>query len=97
MSLPLYTTLTLSCEKSEEDSGPTIVHSTGVPAYRVSPEVIQILQERFTNDGLCDNELGVQCNDPATSVVQAFENAGFEVVSAHETNDRKMWTIIKTS
>ena len=97
MSLPLHTTLTLSCQTSEEDSGPTIVHSTGVQAYRVPPGAIQILQEAFTNDRLCDHEHGVQCYDPAASVVEAFENAGFEVTSTHDTGDRKMWTITKTS
>ena len=97
MSIPLHTTLTISCEKAEEDSGPTIVHSTGVEAYRVPPAVIRILQETFTNNRLCDHEHGVQCYDPVESVVATFENAGFEVTSTHDTNDRKMWTITKTS
>ncbi len=80
MSLALYTTLTFSCNESEEDSGPTIVHSNGVQAYRISPEVIRILLETFTNDQLCDHELDVPCYDPVASVIQVIENAGFEVV-----------------
>lgn len=97
MSLPLYTTLTISCDQTEEESGPTIVHSTGVEGYRVPPDVIRILQDAFTNEGLCDDELGVRCNDPAASVIQTFQDAGFEVLSEHGTNDRKLWTITKTS
>ncbi|UJR17877.1 hypothetical protein I4U23_004776 [Adineta vaga] len=91
MALALYTTLTISCDPSEEYSGPTIIHSTGVQAYRVAPEVIRILQETFTNDRLCDHERGVQCFDPVSSVIQAFENAGFEVASNHETDDLKIF------
>lgn len=96
MSLPLHTTLTVSCDESEENSGPTIVHSTGVDAYRIPPRAIQVLQEAFTNNRLCDHELGVQCNDAAASVIQAFENVGFQVTSEHEANGRKLWTITKT-
>lgn len=93
----MNTTLTLSCEESEEDSGPVIVHSTGVPNYRISPEVIQILQETLTNDRLCDHEMGVQCSDSVRAVLDVFQGAGFEVISEHGAGERKLWTIIKSS
>lgn len=97
MAIPMNTTLTLSCEVPEEESGPIIVHSTGVPGYRISPDVIQILQETLTNDRLCDHEMGVQCSDSAQVVLGVFTNAGFEVISEHGAGERKLWTIIKSS
>ena len=97
MSLLLHTTLTLSCETGEDESGPTLVHCTGVPSYRVSPEVIRILQETLTNDNLCDDEFGVRCTDPPAKVIEVFESNGFEVISVHGNASRKMWTISKTS
>ena len=96
MSLPLHTTFTVSCDESEEGSGPTIVHSTGVDAYRIPPRAIQVLQEAFSNDRLCDHDLGVQCSVSADSVIRAFENVGFEVTSENEAGGRKLWIITKT-
>lgn len=60
------------------------MHSTGVDAYRIPPRTIQVLQEAFTNDRLCDHHRGVQCNDPIASVVQAFE-----VTSEHDAQSPK--------
>ncbi|CAF0890890.1 unnamed protein product [Rotaria sp. Silwood1] len=97
MALPLNMTLTVSCDVSEEDSGPTIVHSTGVQNYRIHPGLIQILQGAFGNERLCDHEEGVQCTDPAANVIEAFENAGFSVEGTSESGDRKIWMLIKTS
>jgi hypothetical protein len=97
MSLPINATLTISCEESEEETGPTIVHSTGVAGYRVQPEVIQILQESCSNEKLCDNEKGVQCTDPPAHILEAFGNAGFEVTTSATAGSRKIWMLTKTS
>ena len=56
MALPLNTTLTISCEESEESSRPTTVHSTDVSGYHIHPELTRILQESCTNEKLCDHE-----------------------------------------
>jgi hypothetical protein len=97
MALPIHTTLTVSCEASEEESGPTIVHSTGVGSYRVQPEVIRILQESCTNEKLCDHEKGVQCTDPPAHIVETFQRAGFSVTSTSNTGTSKIWLLTKTS
>jgi hypothetical protein len=97
MALPLHTTLSVSCEASEEESGPTLVHSTGVGSYRVQPEVIQILQQSCTNEKLSDHEKGVQCTDPPAHIVEAFKNVGFTVTTSAETDGRKIWLLTKTS
>lgn len=97
MALPQHTTLTISCEASEEQTGPTIVHSTGVDSYRVHPEVIRILQESCSNEKLCDHEKGVQCVDPPAHILEAFQKSGFTVTTASESNDgRKLWLLTKT-
>jgi hypothetical protein len=97
MALALNTTIVLSCEAAEEESGPTIVHSTGVESYRVHPEVIRLLQESCSNNNLCDHEKGVQCTDPAAHLLSAFERAGFTVTSASTADSRKIWMLTKTS
>ncbi len=97
MALPLHATLTISCEASEEQSGPTIVHSTGVGSYRVQPEVIRLLQESCTNEKLCDHERGVQCTDPPSHILDAFKDAGFTVTSSTTADSRKIWMLTKTS
>ena len=98
MALPQHTTITISCEQSEEQSGPTLVQSTGVEDYRVHPEVIRILQESCTNEKLSDHEKGVQCIDPPAHIVQAFERAGFAVTTtATATDNRKIWLLTKTA
>ncbi len=96
MALPLHATLSISCEASEEQSGPTLVHSTGVGDYRVQPEVIRILQESCSNEKLCDHEKGVQCTDPPAHIVQAFERAGFSVTTTSTAGSRKLWMLTKT-
>ena len=97
MSLPLNTTLTISCEESEESSGPTLVHSTGVSDYRIHPELIRILQESCTNEKLCDHEQGVQCTDPPEHILNTFERAGFSVTMSSTADNRKIWMLTKTS
>jgi len=97
MSLPLGTTATLSCDDSQEYTGPTLVHSTGVPGYRISPYIIQILQQAFSNDNLCDNERGVECFLAIGSVIEALENAGFEITGDSNSGGRKIWHLTKTS
>jgi hypothetical protein len=96
MALAMHTTLTVSCDASEEQSGPTIVHSTGVADYRVQPEVIRILQESCTNEKLCDHEKGVQCTDPAAHILGVFQSAGFSVTSQSTAGGRKLWMLTKT-
>jgi hypothetical protein len=97
MSLPLYTTVTISCEAAEEETGPTLVHSTGVQNYRISPEVIRVLQESCSNEKLCDNEKGVQCTDPPAHIVETFKHVGFTVTSKSKGGSRKIWMLTKTS
>ncbi len=97
MALPINTTLTVSCEASEEESGPTIVHSTGVTSYRIQPEIIRILQEACTNAKLCDQEKGVQCTDPAEHIIETFKRVGFEVTTSSTAGSRKIWLLTKTS
>jgi len=92
----MHTTLTISCEASEEQSGPTIVHSSGVQNYRVQPEVIRLLQESCTNEKLCDHEKGVQCTDPAEHILDVFQRAGFSVTSQSNAGSRKLWILTKT-
>ncbi len=96
MALALNTTLTVSCEASEEQSGPTLVHSTGVQNYRVQPEVIRLLQESCTNEKLSDHEKGVQCTDPPAHIVDVFKRAGFSVTSQAKSGGRKLWILTKT-
>ncbi len=96
MALAINTTLTVSCEASEEQSGPTIVHSTGVKNYRVQPEVIQLLQESCTNEKLSDHEKGVQCTDPPAHILEVFNRAGFSVTSQSTAGSRKLWILTKT-
>ena len=97
MTLSLYTTVTLTCDTSEQESGPTIVHSTDVPNYRVSPYVIQLLQEAFTNERLNDDEQGVRCQDPPSVVMEAFQKQGFQLIGETEVNDRNLWVLTKTN
>ncbi len=59
--------------------------------------MIRVLQEAFTNNRLCDHAQGVQCYYPVASIIQAVENVGFEVISEHEANGHKLWTITKTN
>jgi len=96
MALAIHTTLTVSCEASEEQSGPTLVHSTGVQNYRVQPEIIRLLQESCTNEKLSDHEKGVQCTDPPAHILNVFESAGFSVTSQSNTGSRKLWILTKT-
>ncbi|CAF0961760.1 unnamed protein product [Adineta ricciae] len=96
MALAMNTTITISCEESEEQSGPTIVHSTGVKNYRIQPEIIQFLQESCGNEKLCDHEKGVQCTDGAAHVLETFKRAGFSLTSESKAGSRKLWMLTKT-
>ena len=97
MALALNTTIILSCEAAEEQSGPTLVHSTGVGSYRVQPELIRILQESCGNDKLSDHEKGVQCSDAPAHLLPTFQRAGFTVTSTSNAESRKIWMLTKTS
>jgi hypothetical protein len=96
MALAMNATLLVSCESSEEQSGPTIVHSTGVENYRVQPEIIRILQESCSNQKLSDHEKGVQCVDPPAHIIDTFKAAGFTVTSTSTADSRKIWMLTKT-
>ncbi|CAF0983142.1 unnamed protein product [Rotaria sordida] len=97
MSLPLYTTLAVSCKIPEENSGPTIVHSTGVSSYNIHPELIRVLQESCSNEKLCNHELGVQCIDPPAHIIGTFQNVGFSPTTSSTAGERKIWLLTKTS
>jgi hypothetical protein len=96
MALAMNTTLTVSCETSEEETGPTLVHSTGVQNYRIQPELIRLLQESCTNEKLSDHDKGVQCSDPPAHIVDVFKRAGFSVTSESTGGSRKLWMLTKT-
>jgi len=36
--------LTLSCDSDKTESGPTLVHSTGVEHYKIPPEVVGTME-----------------------------------------------------
>jgi hypothetical protein len=36
--------LTLSCDSDKIESGPTLIHSTGVEHYKIPPEVVGIIE-----------------------------------------------------
>ncbi len=95
-ALAMHTTVTVSSEASEESSGPTLVHSTGVQDYRIQPEVIRLLQESCNNDKLSDHEKGVQCTDPPAHILQVFQKAGYTVTSESTSGSRKLWMLTKT-
>ncbi|CAF3225230.1 unnamed protein product [Rotaria socialis] len=96
MALAMHTTLTISCEASEERSGPTLVHSTGVKNYRIQPELIRVLQESCTNEKLCDHEKGVQCSDPPAHILETLKKVGFTVMSQSKVGSRQLWMLTKT-
>ncbi|UJR28070.1 hypothetical protein I4U23_009326 [Adineta vaga] len=96
MALAMNSTLTVSCEASEEQSGPTIVHSTGVQNYRIQPELIRLLQESCTNEKLSDHDKGVQCTDPPAHILEVFKRSGFTVTSESTSGSRKLWMLTKT-
>ncbi|CAF1457864.1 unnamed protein product [Didymodactylos carnosus] len=97
MALAMHSTLTVSCDSSNEQRGPTLVHSTGVESYRIQPEIIRILQQSCTNEKLSDDEKGVQCADPPAHILQVFKNAGFTVTAETTSGGRKLWILTKTS
>ncbi|CAF3691768.1 unnamed protein product [Adineta steineri] len=97
MALPLHSTLTVSCEESEEESGPTLVHSTGVAGYKVQPEIIQFLQKSCSNDKLCDHEKGMECAHPVAHMLETLRRAGFSVTASAPAGSRMMWFLTKTS
>lgn len=97
MALALNATVLLSCEAAEEQTGPTIVHSSGVDSYRVQPEIIRLLQESCGNEKLNDHEKGVQCVDPPAHLLSTFERAGFTVTSTSNAETRKIWILTKTN
>ncbi|CAF0783591.1 unnamed protein product [Adineta steineri] len=96
MALAMNATVTVSCEANQEQSGPTIVHSTGVQNYRIQPELIRLLQESCSNDNLCDHEKGVQCTHPPAHILDVFKKAGFTVTSESNSGSRKLWMLTKT-
>lgn len=91
----MHTTVTVSCETSQEKTGPSLVHSTGVQNYRVQPEIIRLLQESCTNDNLCDHEKGVECKHDVAHLIDVFKRAGFTVTSQSTAGSRKLWMLTK--
>lgn len=96
MAIPMHTTIVVSCKDNEEQSGPSLVHSTGVGEYRIQPEIIRLLQESCSNDKLQDHEKGVLCTDSPAHMVAMFEQAGFSLVSRSKADDRNIWLLMKT-
>ncbi|CAF1223999.1 unnamed protein product, partial [Didymodactylos carnosus] len=86
--------LTVSCSENEEQSGPTLVHSQGVPNYRIDPDLIRVLQEAFTNDHLRNDHQGVICDFPGQQVVDVLsQGAGLRLASKDFHSGRHHWSL----
>ncbi|CAF0939223.1 unnamed protein product [Rotaria sordida] len=89
--------LTLSCDSDKIESGPTLIHSTGVPGYKIPPEIIRILQDNLTNDLLSDNEQGVLCRANSQRILDILRQNGFTLQNQTNEDDRTLWIVVKGS
>ena len=62
---------------SKEHSGPTMIHSAGVPNYHIHPLQIQILQDAFPNHKIRNDSQGFLCSVPPANVIEKLKDAGF--------------------
>jgi hypothetical protein len=93
MDLEQTTTITFSCDMSKEHSGPTMIHSTGVPNYHIHPGQMLILQDAFSNDKIRTDSQGVLCSVPPANVIEALKDAGFSIISTKTSAGRKVWVL----
>ncbi|CAF3966714.1 unnamed protein product [Adineta steineri] len=88
--------LTLSCDSDKSQSGPTLIHSTGVEGYKIPPEVIRILQENLANDRLSDHSDGVLCQDGPQRVLDVLRRNGFTLQKQTTESNRALWTLVQS-
>jgi len=93
MDLTQTTTITFSCDISKEHSGPTMVHSAGVPNYHIHPMQLDILQDAFSNDKIQLDSQGVLCNVPPAKIFEVLKDNGFFTISTKTSNGRKVWVL----
>ncbi|CAF3319090.1 unnamed protein product [Rotaria socialis] len=89
--------LTLSCDSDKIETGPTLIHSTGVQDYKIPPEIIRILQESLTNDLLSDHAEGVLCQESSQRVLDILSQNGFTLQNETNEGDKTLWTVAKES
>ncbi|CAF3027441.1 unnamed protein product [Rotaria socialis] len=85
--------LTISCDLDKSQTGPTLIHSTGVEHYKIPPEVIRTLQENFSNDRLSDHAEGVLCQDAPQRVLDVLRRNGFTLQKQTTSNPKALWTL----
>ncbi|UJR27620.1 hypothetical protein I4U23_008901 [Adineta vaga] len=87
--------LTLSCDSDKTETGPVLIHSTGVEHYKISPEVIRILQESLTNEFLSDHEDGVLCQEGSQRVLDILLQNGFTLQNQSDEDGKTTWIVEK--
>ncbi|CAF1146809.1 unnamed protein product [Adineta ricciae] len=87
--------LTLSCDLDKSQTGPTLIHSTGVQHYKIPPEVIQILQQNLSNDRLADDSEGVLCQDNPQRVLSVLRSNGFTLQKQTTDTNKALWTLVQ--
>ncbi|CAF1220187.1 unnamed protein product [Rotaria magnacalcarata] len=88
--------LTLSCDLDKSQTGPTLIHSTGVEHYKIPPEVIRTLQENFSNDRLSDHAEGVLCEDAPQRVLDVLRRNGFSLQKQTTGDQKALWTLVQS-
>ncbi|CAF1061913.1 unnamed protein product [Adineta steineri] len=87
--------LTLSCDSDKIESGPTLIHSTGIENYKIPPEVIRILQDTLTNELLSDHDEGVLCQDGSQRILDILLQHGFVLENQTTEDDKTVWTLVQ--
>ncbi|CAF0828655.1 unnamed protein product [Rotaria sp. Silwood1] len=85
--------LTLSCDSDKVETGPTLIHSTGVQHYKISPEIIRILQDSLTNDLLSDHEQGVLCQENPQRILDILRQNGYTLQNQTNEDDKTLWVV----
>ncbi|CAF1004558.1 unnamed protein product [Rotaria sordida] len=88
--------LTLSCDLNNSQSGPTLIHSTGVQHYKIPPDVIRILQENISNDLLSDHQEGVLCQEGPQRVLDVLRRNGFNIQKQTTDHHKALWTVVQS-
>ncbi|CAF0937671.1 unnamed protein product [Rotaria sordida] len=88
--------LTLSCDLNNSQSGPTLIHSTGVQHYKIPPDVIRILQENISNDLLSDHQEGVLCQEGPQRILDVLRRNGFNIQKQTTDHHKALWTVVQS-
>ncbi|UJR21697.1 hypothetical protein I4U23_024774 [Adineta vaga] len=88
--------LTLSCDLDKSQTGPTLIHSTGVESYKIPPEVIRTLQENLSNDSLADHSEGVLCQDGPQRILDVLRRNGFTLQKQTTDTNKALWTLVQS-